>query len=203
MSIQDIRRANLRLMVRKTGSQTELAKLVGTNRLYLSQILSATTARNLGDKLARKIEKSMTLSEGWMDRDNTAGPIAHESNRLLPELTEKQVLKWDESMPMERGGIVVARSKVGDHAFAYRVGKQEVGQVPAGSVVVVDPDERPQSDDVVLVSSELANRVFVRRLDIGLVGKPRLVADMTGESVEMPDGARVVGVVREVSLHLR
>lgn len=206
MDMNSIRRKNLAALVSKVGSQTEFAKLVGTNRLYISQILSDVTARALGTKLARRIETAMGLEAGFMDVEQGVGSqvAAAPSKRLLPQLSEAQALRFQQLDSDESGssGIQVTFSDVGARAFALQVGRQEVSQVPAGAMIVVDPDMKPRSEDVVLVGSEAAGRVFVRKLDIGLTGQ-RLVSDTLGENVAMPDGAAVLGVVREVSLRLR
>lgn len=201
--VKEVRRENLAALVAKAGSQSQLADIVGTNRLYLSQILSSVTARDLGDRLARRIETAMGLPDGWMDSTHANAIEDSEQRRLLPELSDGQVIRLSAGDDVPPGGMLYPTGSVGPRSFVVRVGRQEVAQVPAGSAVVVDPDEPPRSDDIVLVASEAAGKVFLRKLDISITGQRRLIADTTGEVIDMPDGARIAGVVREVALRLR
>ena len=51
MNVSELRIENLRATVAEVGSQSKLAKVVGTNRLYISQILRTYPSRaKLKDK---------------------------------------------------------------------------------------------------------------------------------------------------------
>ncbi len=62
-----IRKNKLLQIIEKEGSQTAVAKKIGTDKSYLSQILSAKGTRNVGDDLARRIESAYGLNDGWLD----------------------------------------------------------------------------------------------------------------------------------------
>jgi hypothetical protein len=81
-TIQEIRRANLRLLIKEEGTEEEegtavaLALKCDTTQSYLSQILiryptSSGKAREMGTELARKLERGCNKPEGWMDVDHS------------------------------------------------------------------------------------------------------------------------------------
>jgi phage repressor protein C with HTH and peptisase S24 domain len=71
METKDIRRNNLRdLMdsyVQAGKTKAEFAEMAGLPPAQLSQLTSRTPARNVGDIVARRIEKSLSLRHGWLD----------------------------------------------------------------------------------------------------------------------------------------
>ena len=74
--IAKIRRNNLRTLIVEHGSIASFAAKSGANPTYLSNVLSGKPAsmggRNMGEKVARKIEKAMNYPEGTLDIDSTA-----------------------------------------------------------------------------------------------------------------------------------
>ena len=68
MDAKTNRRNNLRALVEQFGGQTELAKAVGTDPAYLSQILGDWKGRGLAPKLARRIEVALSKPLGWLDQ---------------------------------------------------------------------------------------------------------------------------------------
>jgi hypothetical protein len=71
MNSKEIRRKNLRELVRKADSGAAFAKQADIAPSLLSQILSQNPTRNIGDKLARKIEERLRLPSGWLDSNHT------------------------------------------------------------------------------------------------------------------------------------
>lgn len=67
MDINTVRRENLRKLIRAASSQADFAESCGTAASVISLIVSPNPKRNLGSKLARKIEKAQELPHGWMD----------------------------------------------------------------------------------------------------------------------------------------
>lgn len=74
MDIKEIRRANLRLLIVEFGTQAKLAVASGTEAAYISQILSDKTKREIGDDLARRLEKASKKPHGWLDHSHTEEP---------------------------------------------------------------------------------------------------------------------------------
>ncbi len=67
MNSKEIRRKNLRALVDKADSGAAFAKQADIAPSLLSQILGQNPTRNIGDRLARKIEDRLTLPAGWLD----------------------------------------------------------------------------------------------------------------------------------------
>lgn len=74
MDITAIRRSNLVALIDQEGTVRKLADKVGTAPNYLSEIKNLE--RNMGNRLARKIESMMALPEGWMDAAHDAEAVA-------------------------------------------------------------------------------------------------------------------------------
>ncbi|HGJ5880763.1 MAG TPA: S24 family peptidase [Arsenophonus nasoniae] len=72
METKDIRRANLHALIQDftvsgKNKKSQLADKIGIPAAQLSQISGNNPIRNIGDKIARRIEKSLNLPIGWMD----------------------------------------------------------------------------------------------------------------------------------------
>lgn len=67
MNSKEIRLNNLKALIAKAGTAAEFSKQSDTATSLLSQILSPNPTRNIGDRLARKIEEKLNLPPGWMD----------------------------------------------------------------------------------------------------------------------------------------
>jgi DNA-binding transcriptional regulator YdaS (Cro superfamily) len=65
MDISNIRRNNLLALIRAAGSLTALSTMTGVSAAYLSQV--KTGFREMGSKLARKIEAALNLPNGVID----------------------------------------------------------------------------------------------------------------------------------------
>ena len=94
----DIRRENLRYLIdtKFQGVKNRLANHVGVAHMQIARIFHAgETARNVGDKLARKIEAGCGLETGWLDQDHAqSDDIMQKFNSLDVEgqLAIKQML---------------------------------------------------------------------------------------------------------------
>lgn len=84
--IEEIRRANLNLLVQEAGNAAKLAVLTDTPPSYISQVSRGVTHPNsakprlMGDDVARRMELKMGKPRGWMDADHSAIHVASELN---------------------------------------------------------------------------------------------------------------------------
>ncbi len=68
-SVYDVRRENLRALMKTWGGPTSLAKKLGhTNGSYLAQIAGPHPRREISEKVAREIEGKLGLAIGWLDQ---------------------------------------------------------------------------------------------------------------------------------------
>lgn len=72
-TIDEVRRWNLDLAIKRMGSAAKLAEASGTSPAYISQIKNRTPdsktgrAKAMGDDMARRIESALGVQPGWMD----------------------------------------------------------------------------------------------------------------------------------------
>lgn len=100
-TIDEIRRANLILLIEEAGSAAKLAALSGVPAPVISQVRRGVQhsagkgARVMGPDVARRLETTMLKPRGWMDTDHSALNIGADLTgregqliglfRLLPE----------------------------------------------------------------------------------------------------------------------
>lgn len=68
MTISEIRRANVRALIGSDrGRQADIARRASMSDSQLSQILSETNPKNIGNLIARRLESVFAVSRGWLD----------------------------------------------------------------------------------------------------------------------------------------
>lgn len=119
MENKEIRRANLAALIESHGSIRALADKVGTAPNYLSEIKNRE--RDMGDRLARKIEAALELSAGWMDASHAAEQEASsEGERYFEadsskDLAEKLLLSENGDVAKAIERLLSARAKISGH----------------------------------------------------------------------------------------
>lgn len=100
MDIKDIRLENLEKLISKEISATVFANKIDMSPSQLSQVRNPKYSRSVGNAMARKVEKILSLSHGWMDRlhDEPAetektSPIVNNQNSYTSSKTADQVIK--------------------------------------------------------------------------------------------------------------
>lgn len=93
MDVKEIRLINLKKLVEQEGGNAAaVARKADTSATYLNQILNPKLRGQVGDRLARKLEKSYNKPRGWMDKlhgrsATTADPaVPPLQNELLYEV---------------------------------------------------------------------------------------------------------------------
>lgn len=211
MDVYATRLANyLRLKKERAKGVTKtFADLVDTNPDYLSGIERNLQAKQIGAKLARKIERSLSLPRGWMDQDHSGIDDANTetSSRELREVPE---ISWVQAGAFN--GVEDYREKYWEHppaltdrqvsrrAFALRVrgdsmmGPDGIGY-PHGCRVIVDPAIAAVPGKRVIVKLDGIEEATFKELalDAGVYYlkplNPRFPV------MPMPEGARIVGVI--------
>lgn len=80
MDISEIRKANLIKLLSGYSTQKEFAEITNTPTSYFTQITQGTLGKNgkpvnLGNTVARRIEKKLNLAHGYMDVDHDDAPL--------------------------------------------------------------------------------------------------------------------------------
>lgn len=79
-SIYDVRRQNLRALIREWRGPTSLARKLGhSNGSYLAQLIGPNPSREISEKVARGIEAKLNLPLGWLDRETPERPPIDDS----------------------------------------------------------------------------------------------------------------------------
>lgn len=213
---KSIRRQNLVALLRRFDTAAAFAKAVGTSAAYVSQILSAKIQAEIGDALARKIEKALDLPHGWMDVLHDDVEKRAEDFTTVPVVPWENLANWREIVTALRNEDALQAQpapgaaerikttvQVGPLTHAYLVTSDSMGaEFPEGSWVVVEPEMQPRGGDYVIVL--LPNGVGTFRKLVEDAGtrylKPLNPAYPTQP---LPEGAQIVGVVREMVRRFR
>ncbi len=95
METKDIRRMNLRSLISEYASKginkAIFAERAGLNPAQLSQISGDNPSRNIGDVIARRIEVSLGLTNGWLDNIHQSNltETINKDNYLLKSISDK------------------------------------------------------------------------------------------------------------------
>lgn len=119
-----IRLNNLRQLVAKYESQQAFADVAGLSVQYLNQLL--TGHRNIGEKTARKIETSVKLEQGYLDRKNERPIERKQSSDRDAGLSQRARMMgqmFDRLSPEQQDAVqavidALAQPKVGNNDLA-------------------------------------------------------------------------------------
>lgn len=106
MDASDYRRMNLLALIdecggRRFGGVNALAEKIGSNPSHISALISpATSRRNVGPNLARRIEKAFGKPRGWMDHPHT-----NDDEVLRPE--DLEVARAARDLPADGRALVL------------------------------------------------------------------------------------------------
>lgn len=92
LTIDQIRLANLNLLVREAGTLQAVAEAAETSSVYLSQVRNRLADpktgrhRAMGSKLARRLESAFGKPEGWMDEANAQASQGNPAGIVLADV---------------------------------------------------------------------------------------------------------------------
>lgn len=166
MDIYAIRKQNL-LALLNGKKQRACAEKWDTSPSTLSQITSANAVRNLGDELARKIERAEGLPAGWMDTlqadgsagvSNVEGNPARVKDGLVPVVGMAQLGTngYFEALdfPVGHGDGYVRIYSDDPNAYALKVvGDSMEPRIRSGEYVLIEPNRGYLPGDEVLVKT--------------------------------------------------
>ena len=166
MDIKQVRLENLLTLIKAVGSQIKFSRKVEIDSTHLSQIKNPKNKKNLGEKLARKIEGAMGLPYGWMDKlhHDPSKDITDQINSAEtdiswmlnvepgPDLPRKgvPVISWvqagnaaeaiDNFEPGDAEEWVIPHHEPRDHTYALRIsGESMAPRFPPGMILVIEP----------------------------------------------------------------
>lgn len=177
MTNDEIRKANLAILIGEVGKKSDLAKMADTDPAYISQVLSTKKPRNIGDDFARKLEAACGKPRGWMDapHNQDQSAIKIDANAELVGGFEE----WDESTPLHPDDVALplfrgVELSAGSGAFHVdenhgnklrfarsTLRKRNVAAANAACVRVAGDSMEPVIPDGTTVGIDTANKTIV------------------------------------------
>lgn len=136
-------------------SQTKLAKAAGIEQSVISKILAGGSKTS---KHSGKLAAALGISADWLI--NGAGSMYGGGDSSLQKVDVSKLVKvYDENG--DTGEVVTWFAEVPDHYRAYFIKRNTgIAQAPTGAVVIVNPQQKPATNDLVLTSISGVISVF-------------------------------------------
>lgn len=216
---EQIRVQNLELLITEAGSAAKLARIVGTNSSYLSQVRNQMptrkgTPRGVGDDLAEKLELGMGKPAGWMDEPHedlsSSSADSSEMNAstgpdirgLRPLLSWVQAGEWSEIsegfVPQYGVELLPCPVKSSPDSFVLRVrGSSMEPKFHEGDLIFVDPHAAAIHGKYVVVRLDDSNEATFKQLIVEGDQKylKALNPDWPNRIIEVNAAATICGVV--------
>lgn len=230
MNIKTLRRAHLERHVGGFRTAEDFLQSLN-NRLqrlnetpvssaYLSQLrVGPPKGRNIGDAVARKLEKGLGLKTDALDHPLPTAGKDHQapsdsSNALprLPVISSVTAGQWrEDANPFEPGDaddweVVTGLSR---HAFVLRVeGDSMTSQrggisIPNGAKVAVEPNEQPENGSIVVAKLGGMKAVTIKKLVVEPPYNFLMPLNELYDRISVTEDCRIVGVVKKVIQDLR
>lgn len=178
--VYDVRRRNLRRLADALGGPAKLADKLGRSESQISQLIGKTSTRNIGDRLARDVEKISKLREGSLDfpselmvqdKGGTYGIVETGPEVMLKEVAVVGTTQagpdvaWEElGYPPGYGADYLDAPSKDPRAYALRVkGASMAPRMREGEVILVEPSLQAQPGDEVVVKTRRGD-VMVKTL---------------------------------------
>lgn len=84
-NIYEIRRQNCHLLIKHAGSMADFAQQIERSQTQVSRIAGINPTRNIGEKLARHIERCFCVSNFWLDVDRSFLELPKQSSKQSPQ----------------------------------------------------------------------------------------------------------------------
>lgn len=221
MENKEIRKANLEALYeerQKASGMTkaQFAELIDTSPAAFSQLLGPNPNRNIGDKLARKIENALGLSFGWLDvlhasesKTNVAFRELNETRGSYPVISWVSAGQWMEAVePYHRRSIdrwydttVVCSEDsfwldVRGDSMTSPVGLS----IPEGAAILVDPEVEPRNGKLVVAKLDGDNEATFKKLVIDAGRRFLKPLNPQYPMQEVNGNCRIIGVVVDAKI---
>lgn len=224
MENKDIRKVNLEQMLEKhlsTSGNTKasFAELLGISASQFSQLLGEKSVRNVGDKMARKIEMSLGLANGWLDSlhspatidANVANPVPYSRGVRYPVLSKVQAGAWAEACePYTLKEIdlwLESDAHTQGDAFWLEVEGDSMTapmglSIPEGTFVLFDTGREPANGNLVIAKLVDDNEATFKKLVID--GSQKYLKGLNPQWPMTPinGNCKIIGVAIETKLRL-
>ncbi|MFA0496002.1 LexA family protein [Vibrio sp. 10N.222.54.B11] len=216
---EDIRRENARSLAQKVGGTTAFADKIDRSTTQASRFMGKGATRAIGPRIARHIEKSFNMPEGWLDTDHTEEDLKDASTlftstqtRRVPILSHVQAGSWgkidSKDIIYEELDWQTTSSNISEEAFAMRVTGNSMTNphgspsIPAGSIVVVEPCNCPDNGKIVVATLNDAPEATIKKLEIDGPHKFLVPLNPKYDPIPISGNCRIVGYVKQVIMNL-
>ncbi len=180
-TIQEIRRDNARKLRDGAGGNSSFAALMDREATQISRIIGKNPTKNIGDDLARHMEKCFSLPTGWLDQEHDSSSIntrkevyspEHEI-RWVPVISWVQAGAWAEMAYTETDLSLLENFPCpvpcGPLTYILRVvGDSMIHEYKPGDMIFVDPEVPPvHGDDVIALMTDSGETTFKRLVEDG------------------------------------
>lgn len=225
MENKEIRKHNLEYLIDKYQREKGLTKaqfseLCGTSPSALSQLLGDKAVRNIGDKLARKIEAGLELPSGWMDAiqesrkpfdSNVSNPRPYVPGTRYPVLDKVQAGAWNEAVEAyslkDIDLWLESDAHIQGEGFWLLVDGDSMTaptglSIPEGTYVLFDTGREATNGKLIIAKLTDSNEATFKKLVID--GAQKYLKGLNPAWPMMPvnGNCRVIGVAVETKLRL-
>ncbi len=171
MTIYDTRYKNVRTLLEARALKlSQFAELLGKSPGQISAFAGINPHKNIGDKIAREIEKALNLPKGYLDSSHeTNASIIQPTGRRLPVIGSVTAgifcEAFDEFHPGCADEWLEAPGPVGPNAFILRI--EGISMLPKfldGDKVVIDPSLEASPGCYVVAKRERDQAVTFKQL---------------------------------------
>lgn len=221
MENKEIRKANLETLVEQKRlesgmTKAQFAEAIDTSPATLSQLMGDNPNRNIGDKMARKIEASLNLPFGWMDalhykssEPNVSYRDRNEVRGSYPVISWVSAGQWMEAVePYDRKSVdrwydttVVCSEDsfwldVKGDSMTSPVGLS----IPEGAAILIDPEVEPINGKLVVAKLEGDNEATFKKLVIDAGRRFLKPLNPQYPMLEINGNCKIIGVVVDAKI---
>ncbi|QMK77576.1 LexA family transcriptional regulator [Citrobacter sp. RHB20-C16] len=221
MENKEIRKANLESLYEKRQNESgmtkaQFAELIETSPAALSQLLGPNPNRNIGDRMARKIETTLNLPFGWMDVLHTSEKTSNVSFREIndakgsyPVISWVSAGQWMEAVePYHRRSIdrwYDTTVECSEDSFWLDVKGDSMTSpvglsIPEGAAILVDPLVEPRNGKLVVAKLESDNEATFKKLVIDAGRRFLKPLNPQYPMLEVNGNCKIIGVVVDAKI---
>ncbi|WP_158161189.1 LexA family protein [Grimontia hollisae] len=210
--IEDVRLENARMLLTRFDTLADFAEAVGRSATQMSRVMGKNPTKIIGGRLARHIELSLGLDEGWMDQDRSSTKVtitavsdlsasySPEKEAGYPLISKVQAGNWGSIIETD-----IASAKrfpcpipCGPRTFVLEVdGVSMEPDFKDGYLIWVDPDKQYVNKSLVVARLDDRDEATFKQLIVedGIKMLKPLNKDWPEQYVQINGNCTIVGVV--------
>lgn len=221
MENKEIRKANLEALYEKrrmdTGmTKAQFAELIDTSPAAFSQLLGENPNRNIGDKMARKVESCLGLPFGWMDvvhadkePSNVAFRGLNEPKGSYPVISWVSAGQWMEAVePYHRRAIdrwYDTTVQCSEDSFWLDVRGDSMTSpvglsIPEGAAILIDPAVEAINGKLVVAKLDSDNEATFKKLVVDAGRRFLKPLNPQYPMIEINGNCKIIGVVVDAKI---